>query len=112
MEETMPTPAPLVLNLYDQDNEITKTVTRVFVPWKMLKKGVALHKQIGSKPAEEYEEADIDALTGYIMAVFDGQGLTVEILDEQSDITEMITVIRSVVNRAKGIMDPTLPPGA
>ena len=108
----MPQPAPLVLNLYDESNEVTKTCTRVFVPWKMLKKGIALHKQLGSKSPEEYEESDIDALTAYIMAVFNGQGLTIELLDEQSDVTEMITVIRSVVSRAKGIMDPTLPPKA
>ena len=108
----MPQAAPLTLNLYDENNEITKTCTRVFVPWKMLKKGIALYKQLGSKPPEQYEETDIDALTAYIMAVFDGQGLTIEMLDEQSDITEMLTVIRSVVNRAKGIMDPTLPPKA
>lgn len=105
----MPQAAPLVLNLYDENNEVVKTCTRVFIPWKMLKKGVRLHKQLGSKPSEEYEEADIDALTAYIMEVFSGQDLTIELLDEQSDITEMITVIRSVVNRAKGIMDPTLP---
>ena len=105
-----PAATPLVLNLYDENNEITKTCTRVFVPWKMLNKGIKLYKDIGSKSPEEFEEADIDALTAYVMAVFDGQGLTIELLDEQSDITEMITVIKSVVSRAKGIMDPTLPP--
>ena len=108
----MSQPAPLTLHLYNENNEITKTCTRTFVPWKMLKKGVRLHKQLGSKSPEEYEETDIDELTGYIMSVFDGQDLTIEMLDEQSDITEMITVIRSVVNRARGIMDPTLPPKA
>lgn len=106
----MPQAAPLVLNLYDQENEITKTCTRLFVPWKMLKKAVALYKQFGAKTPEQFEEEDIDALTAYVMSVFDGQGLTIELLDEQADVTEMVTVIRSVVSRAKGIMDPTLPP--
>jgi len=108
----MPTPAPLVLNLYDENNEILKTCTRTFVPWKMLKKGVRLHKQLGSKPPEEYEESDIDELTAYVMAVFDGQELTIEMLDEHADVTEMMIVIKSIVNRARGIMDPTLPPKA
>ncbi len=106
----MPQPAPLVLHLYDENNEVTKTCTRSFVPWKMLKKAINLYKQIGSKPPEDYEESDIDALTEYVMALFNGQGLTIELLDEQSDVTEMMALIRSVVNRAKGIMDPTLPP--
>jgi len=108
----MPKSAPLTLNLYDKDDEIVKTVTRSFVPWKMLKKGITLQKQLGTKEPNEYEEEDIDTLTGYIMAIFEGQGLTVEMLDEQSDIMEMITVIQSVVSRARGVMDPTLPPKA
>lgn len=107
----MPAAAPLILNLYDPEtNEVTKTCTRSFVPWKMLKKAVGLQRQLGSKSADEYGEEDIDALTAYIMAVFDGQGLSVEILDEQTDITEMLAVMRSVVSRARGVMDPTLPP--
>lgn len=108
----MPQPAPLVLHLYDENNEITKTCTRTFVPWKMLKKGIRLQKQLGSKAPEEYEDGDIDELTAYVMAVFDGQGLSIELLDEQSDVTEMVAVIKSIVSRARGIMDPTLPPKA
>lgn len=101
---------PLVLNLYDENNEIIKTCTRTFVPWKMLKKAVILNKQIGKKTADDYSEEDMNALTCYIMDVFPGQGLTIEILDNQSDIGEMITVIRSVMSSARGVMDPTLPP--
>jgi len=101
---------PITLNLYDpQTSEITRTLTRPFVPWKMLKKGVRLYKALGSKTVDQYEESDIDALTQYIIDVFP-EGLTIEMLDEQSDITEMVTVVRAVVQRAKGIMDPTLPP--
>ena len=100
---------PLVLNLYDENNELVKTCTRTFVPWKMLKKAVRLHKQIGKKGIENFEEEDMDSLTSYIMDVFPGQGLTIEILDEQSDIFEMMSVIKTVMNNARGIMDPTLP---
>lgn len=100
----------LTLNLYDAQNEKVKTCTRAFVPWKMLKKAVRLYKQIGNKKIDEYEEADMDALTAYIMEVFPEQGLTIEILDEQSDIGEMMAVVRTVMNHARGVMDPTLPP--
>jgi hypothetical protein len=101
---------PLILNLYDESNEKVKTCTRTFVPWKMLKKAVRLYKSIGGKKIEEFEEADMDALTTYIMEVFSGQNLTIEILDEQSDIGEMMNVVKTVMTHARGVMDPTLPP--
>ncbi|MBI5951905.1 MAG: hypothetical protein HY865_09625 [Chloroflexi bacterium] len=100
---------PIVLNLYGEDNELIRTCTRTFVPWKMLKKAVTLNKKIGKKEAEDYDESDMDALTTYIMEVFSGQGLTVEILDEQTDVTEMMNVVKAIMNKARGVMDPTLP---
>lgn len=99
----------LTLNLYGEDNELIRTCTRTFVPWKMLKRAVKLNKQFGNKPTDEYEETDMDALTAYIMEVFPGQDLTIEILDEQSDIGEMMAVVKAVMSHARGIMDPTLP---
>lgn len=104
------TSTALVLNLYDENNELIKTCTRSFVPWKMLKKAVKLNKMIGGKSVEQFEESDMDELTTYIMEVFSGQGLTIEILDEQSDISEMMSVVKAVMSRARGVMDPTLPP--
>ncbi|MCI0552555.1 MAG: hypothetical protein L0287_16515 [Anaerolineae bacterium] len=106
----MPLSAPIVLNLYDPESqEITKTYTQVFVPWKLLKKGIRLQKQMGKKEPDDFEEKDIDALASYILTVFP-KDLTIEMLDEQSDVAEMFAVVRSIVSRAKGIMDPTLPP--
>ena len=99
----------LTLNLYGEDNELIRTCTRAFVPWKMLKKAVRLHKQIGKKSIDEFEEEDMDALTSYIMEVFSGQDLSIEILDEQSDVSEMMNVVKSVMSRARGVMDPTSP---
>lgn len=101
---------PIVLHLYKANDEIDKTCTRTFVPWKMLKKGVQLYKQLGQKPVEQFEEEDINTLTSYVLAIFDDPDLTIERLDEQADVTEIMTVIRSVVSRANGITDPTLPP--
>lgn len=101
--------SPIVLNLYAEDNELIRSCTRTFVPWKMLKKAVKLHKQIGSKGIDEFEEEDMDALTCYIMEVFPGQDLTIEVLDEQSDISEMMNVVKAVMSKARGVMDPTLP---
>lgn len=100
---------PIVLHLYDENDEVIKSYSRSFIPWKMLKKAIALYRQIGTKSPEQYDESDVDALTSYVVALF-GQDMTIEMLDEHSDITEMLSVIQNVVSRANGIMDPTLPP--
>jgi hypothetical protein len=102
--------APIVLNLYGQDNELLRTCTRTFVPWKMLKKAVTLNKVIGKKQVDDYDESDMDALTSYIIEVFSGQALSIEILDEQTDVTEMMNVVKAVMSKARGVMDPTIPP--
>jgi hypothetical protein len=102
-------PSPIILNLYDpQTQEIQKTYTINFIPWKMLKKAIRLQKTLGSKKIEDYEESDIDEISNFVIAVC-GDGLTVEKLDDGSDVTEMMSVIQSIVSRARGIMDPTLP---
>lgn len=100
---------PIVLHLYDENDEVIKSYSRSFIPWKMLKKAIELYRQIGTKSPEQYDESDVDALTSYVVALF-GQDMTIEMLDEHSDITEMLSVIQNVVSRANGIMDPTLPP--
>lgn len=104
--------SPIVLNLYDPENqEITKTYTLTFIPWKMLKKAVRLSKSLSAKSMDQFEETDIDDITNFILGVFPN-GLTVDVLDEQSDLSEMIDVIKGIINRTRGIMDPTLPPKA
>jgi hypothetical protein len=102
-------PPAILLTLYDPATEaVERTLSRSFVPWKMLKQAIRLNQNLGDKPPEQYAEADVDELTQFIISIF-GNGLTVEILDEQSDVTEMINVLRAIVSRARGIMDPTLP---
>ena len=106
-------PVAIVLNLYDPETqEVAETFTQNFVPWKMLKKGIALNKLLGSRDANEYTEEDADAITNYILAVFTRDGLTASKLEEQSDLSEMMTVVKTIVSRAKAIMDPTSPPRA
>lgn len=106
----MPTAAPLVINIYGEDDTLIKSYTRAFIPWKMLKKAIAIQKQLVSKTPEQYEEEDIDALTNFILSIFGKDDLTVQMIDDGADVTELIAVIQSIVSRAKGIADPTLPP--
>lgn len=108
----MPTPAPIVLHLYDPEtNELKETLIRSFLPWKMLKKAVRLQKELDGVEDGQYAEEQMDAVAQYIIELF-GHDLTVEILDEQADTAEMQAVLQAIIARARGIMDPTLPPAA
>lgn len=102
-------PSPITLHLYNPETqEQEKTYSAVFIPWKILKRAIRLNKTLGSKPAAEFEESDIDEISSLVIAIF-GNGLTTDVLDEQTDISEMMVVVQSIVGRARGIMDPTLP---
>lgn len=104
---------PIVLHLYDpRTNEKTYTATAHFIPWKMQKRAIRLYKALGKKDAETFEETDIDELTGFVLHLFHDDNLTIDRLDEQADTGDMFTVIRTVVNRSRAVMDPTSPPGA
>jgi hypothetical protein len=106
------TPSPIILNLYDPaTGDKLEPKVASFVPWKMLKRAIRLQKQLGDKDMSDYSEEDVDAITNYIISVFPS-GLTVDQLDEQADLIEMMAVIRSIMARAQGVMDPTLPPKA
>lgn len=101
--------SPIILHLYNPETqEEEKSYSAVFIPWKVLKRAIRLNKTLGNKSETEYEEANIDEIASLVIAIF-GNGLTTEMLDEQSDINEMMAVVRSIVSRARGIMDPTLP---
>lgn len=106
------TGTPIVLNLYDREsNEIIKTYSQVFVPWKQLKASIRLNKRLGNKPLDQLEEEDIDALTSFVLGIFPSD-LTVEMLDEHADLSEMMAVMQNISSRARGVMDPTSPPKA
>lgn len=100
-------PVPITLNIYNEDNEIANTYSRNFVPWKLLKKAIALRK-VANKVNEEITADDMDAIAGYVIEFF-GNGMTLEELDNGADMSEMLTVIRAVMARAAGIVDPTIP---
>jgi len=107
--EKKPMPSPIVLHVYSQETqEVEKTYSVNFIPWKILKKAIRLNKSLAGKKTEEYEESDLDEISSLVIAVC-GNGLTVEQLDEGCDVTEMMSVIQAIVTRARGIMDPTLP---
>jgi len=97
---------PMVIHLYDKNDEEIAVFSRSFIPWKVLKKAVKLIKQID---LEELKEEDIDLIAGLITEVF-GDQFTVEQLDEGADLGEMIAVLQNVIARTNGIsLNPTPP---
>jgi hypothetical protein len=104
---------PIVLHLYDpKTNEQIYTATAYFVPWKMQKKAIRLYKAIGGKPVDDLQENDIDELSGFVMQLFQDPELTVEKLDDHADTSEMYAVIKAIVMKSKGLMDPMSPNSA
>jgi hypothetical protein len=87
---------------------VKKEYVKAFIPWKMLKKAIALRKVV-SKGEDEIGESDIDAIAGYVIELF-GQDLTLSMLDNGSDLGEMISIIQAVMGRASGLINPTVPP--
>ena len=98
---------PMVIHLYGEDNEVTKTVTRSFVPWKLLKEAVKIASHL--KPDEMGDE-DVDALAGLVVAIF-GDQFTVEELNNSADISEMIAVLNQIVSKASSGMANPIQPG-
>lgn len=98
--------APMVVHLYGEDNEVLKTFTRSFVPWKMLKKAVKLSKEVNF---EDLKAEDVDQIAGLVVEVFSDQ-FSLEDLDNGADVGEMLAVIENIVARANGVsLNPTPP---
>ena len=100
-------PTMMTITLYDKNSEPQKTFNRGFVPWKLLKQAVKLSKNIN---VNDLGEESLDELAGMVVETF-GNQFTVEELNEGADITEMITVLQTVVSKAKQAMGNPIKPG-
>jgi len=103
----MSNPTPMVIRLYDDDNEF-KEYTRLFVPWKLLKMAVTLAKELNLDP-ENMTEKDVDALSGLVVEVF-GNQFSIDDVNEKADVSDMISVLHTIIAKATGNANPT-PPG-
>lgn len=97
---------PIKITLYEGDEE-KKTYTCLIVPWGVLKKAIALTKNLN---AENIGMEDIDAVAELVVMAF-GKQFTVDDLDAGADVSEMLAVLQSIVARASGIAtaNPTPP---
>jgi hypothetical protein len=102
--------APVELDLYDENSDNIKHLSRVVVPWGILKKAVRLYKRIG-KDAEEISEDSIDEMAGLVIEVFGEAQVSREELDKYADLGDMINLIKTLVTRGHGLI-PNAPPAA
>ena len=102
-------PAPLSITLYNPEtNEVTATYSRLFVPWKILKAAV---RMAGSLDASHMTDTDMDALAALVVEAF-GNKFSIQDLNDGADVGEMVTVLNTIIAKARGAMpaNPT-PPG-
>lgn len=106
----MPLPTPIKLTLYKPNNDVYKELITTFVPWKLMKKAIAVTKLPGFQDTSKLDEADADAIAGLVVDLFSGE-VTLNELDEHADMGDMITTIQSIVSRAHGVIsqNPTPP---
>ncbi len=98
---------PMQITLYDPaTDEVKATYSRVFVPWKLLKLAVRMAKKLDP---ENMTEEDVDQLSGLIVEVF-GNRFSIEDLNDSADISEMMSVLNTIIAKARGGMpNPTQP---
>jgi len=101
-------PTMMTITLYDKDSEPVKTFNRGFVPWKLLKKAVRLSKSID---VDDLGEESLDELAGLVVETF-GNQFTIDDLNEGADISEMITVLQTVISKARNAMGNPIKPGS
>ena len=92
----------MVLNIYNDENEVVKTLKRGFVPWKIMKRAVRLMRSTEGNMSEE----TIDEITQLVVDIFGGK-VTAEELEEGATTEEMITLIQDIVGKLKVNENPT-----
>jgi hypothetical protein len=102
------TALPIKITLYGPNQEADREIVARFVPWGILKKAVALTKELDAA-----NEVEVDAIADLVVQTFHGQ-LTAEELNAGADLGEMLAVLQSIVARASGMMqaNPTNLPTA
>ena len=101
--------ANLKIVIYGNDNEVVKTFTRTFVPWKLLKRAIRLMNTFGNDfDPDNMKEGDIDELAALVVDTFGGQ-FTIDQLNDGADVGEMMTVLTGIMASAAGSV-PNPPP--
>ncbi len=94
------TRTPVELTLYDEKNEVIKELSRVVVPWGILKKATRLAEDLD---VDQLKESDIDNIAGLVVEIFGETNVTIAELDKYADVGDMISVVMSIMSRASAL---------
>jgi hypothetical protein len=90
--------APIELNLYNAEDEVTGTLSRSRIPSYLLDMAIELQ----SKFADESNTQNADALFDFIVEFY-GSKVDRETLKKQTDLIECMAVLRAIITRASGL---------
>jgi hypothetical protein len=100
---------PMKLTIYDPEtSEVKRELVQLFVPYKLLKAAIRLTKDFDEN---NLNEEDLDTIAGLVIEVFGGR-VTLEELNDGSDVGEMMTVIHQILAKANGGSANPTPPGS
>lgn len=101
---------PIEITLYGPDDEVIKDFSKLVVPWKILKRAMRLIK-LQNKDEADLTEEDIDSIADLVVEAFGGQ-FTRQDLDNGADISDMMSVLQMIVNKAQGLLPNQTPPAS
>lgn len=107
--------APIQITLYGPNDEELKTLARTRVPTWILLQAIELSEQLEgfdqAKANAETIKSMFEALGGFVVEVF-GQQVSLDEIIKGCELSDLITVIKAVSNRAQGMVakNPTKRP--
>lgn len=92
---------PVELTLYGTDDQVTKELKRLIIPWGLLKKAARLQAELD---ADHVTDDDIDKISDLIIEIFGAEKVTRQELEDGADMGDMLAVLLSIVGRARGLI--------
>lgn len=87
--------APIELNFYNENDEVTETHRRIRIPSYLLDMAIQLQNKMG----EEDGTGNTDALFDFIVEFYGGK-FTRDDVKQKTDLIECLAVLKSIITRA------------
>lgn len=87
--------SPIMLTLYNENDEVKAEYQKLIVPWGMLKRALKFKNLKESTT----DEKTFDEVAGFVCELFNNK-ITLKDIEDGADISDVYSVIRSVVTRA------------
>jgi hypothetical protein len=105
----------ITLNLYNENDEIVRTLNRSFIPWGILEFAIDLQEEFAEIEVAEdgspknIGREQIERLTDFVVFIF-GDAVTPDELKKGASLVDMFSVFRQVFAMVSGIMksNPTI----